>query len=102
MTEINIMLVNSSGNYYSEGIANKPLNPNLGIAYIASLLKTACNANVKVVEIPPYRLSHKQLYKIISDFNPDILGITSKTFNILSAYDVAKMAKEVAREKQKN
>jgi len=90
-----VMLINPSENSSHEGNTRKPLNPNLGLAYIASFLKKECNVVVRMIEMHPYELSAEQLRGIVGDFVPDIVGITSKTFNILTAYKVANLVREI-------
>lgn len=95
---INVLLIDPSEGLFQEGNYGKPLAPNLGLAYIASSLKKECHATVKITEMRPYDISMSKLGTIIDGFSPDIVGITAKTFNILSAYKVADLVKRIRPE----
>ncbi len=71
--------------------------PYLGLAYIAAVLERN-GYIVKVVDMYAYRTTLNELKKIINDIKPGIVGLTARTCNILDAYNVAKLVKQLDEE----
>ncbi len=67
------------------------LIPNLGIAYMASILKNEGH-EVNVIDALAEGLSRASLINKIAVVQPDIVGLTASTYQI---YDAAEIAKEV-------
>lgn len=65
----------------------------LGLAYLAAVLDDE-GCDVKVVDCPAMGLDHHALSRIISDFEPTLVGITSMTPTINSAIKSAEVIKE--------
>jgi len=87
-----IFLVNPGD--YGEGEAYGPLlSPHMGLAYIASYLKHH-NHDVEVIEMPVYKLSYEDIVKRVKEFGTNVLGITARSFNILSADKLATLVKK--------
>jgi radical SAM superfamily enzyme YgiQ (UPF0313 family) len=69
------------------------LFPPLGLAYLASpLLKDGYN--VKIIDASSYQYTNDQIYKILSDFKPDIIGISSVTSSADESYFLANHLKD--------
>ena len=79
---------------YGEGKAYGPLlSPHMGVAYMASYLKHH-NHDVEVIEMPVYQMSYEDILKRVKEFSTDVLAITARSFNILSADKLATLAKK--------
>ena len=68
--------------------------PNLGLAYIGTYLNHKGHT-VKIVDMATYKSDVKSLKNIVREFEPDVVGVTAASFNILPAYDVLHAVKEV-------
>lgn len=94
-----IMLITPGNlaNQDSEGGRGVVYSPNLGLTYLASYIEKLHGDKVEVaiVETVPEHLSDGDLKKKLVDFRPDMVGISSKTFNILSAYRLLRMVKAI-------
>ena len=66
-----------------------------GIGRIATYTKLYGH-EIKIVDMATYRVDFNKLVTIIKEYKPDIVGITSSTFNILSAYETARKVKFVS------
>lgn len=63
------------------------VQPPLGLAYIAAVLKEN-NIDVEILDLAALNLSNQQAKEIIEKLNPDIIGITAATNTIEEAYDL--------------
>jgi len=70
--------------------------PPLGIAYLASVVRK--DHEVKLLDANALRIGLKEIRKIIDDFSPDIVGITSTTANIFNAFEIADICKEINKD----
>jgi len=68
-------------------------SPPIGLAYLASVLRD--QHEVKIVDSNILGYSMDDVRRVLKEFYPDIVGVTSVTPSIPQAYRVAKMAKEV-------
>ncbi len=75
-----------------KGFRHQRLLP-IGLGYLAAVLERE-NHEVKIVDCPVLGIDCSALQQVIQEFNPDIIGITSMTTTIDSAFAVAKTAKE--------
>ena len=88
-----ISLINP-GQMSGEGFAYGDLTfPLVGLASIATCLREQ-RFDLEVLEVSAYKLSNAQVKARLMRQKPDLVGITAKTFNIRSAYEVARMVKE--------
>ena len=69
--------------------------PNMGIVYIASYLKLKTEACMLILDAAAERITSRSVTDIIKDFDPSLVCISSKTFNILSTYKYAKLVKNI-------
>jgi len=76
-----------------QGIGHHPLFPPLGLAYMAAVLDQN-GFEVKIIDAPVLQFSHEKLQAEIAAFQPDIVGISSMTPTIESAFKAARLAKE--------
>jgi anaerobic magnesium-protoporphyrin IX monomethyl ester cyclase len=72
---------------------NHPLLPPLGLTYLAASLEQN-DHEIKIIDCPASNFNHEKLKKELSSFAPDIVGITSLTPTIDSAFQSARIAKE--------
>ena len=68
-------------------------SPPLGLAYLASVLRG--KHEVKIIDSNILNYNMEDVRRKLTDFYPEIVGITSVTPSIPQAYRVAKIAKEV-------
>ena len=67
--------------------------PSLGLAYIGSYLKLKGIEN-KIIDMVTYGVTYEELPFQINSFEPDIVGISSASFNILDAYKTIEIVKQ--------
>ncbi len=86
-------------NQDSEGGRGVVYSPNMGLAYLTKCVEKLFGDRVEVtvMETVPQRLFDNDVRRRLSEIGPDLVGISAKTFNILSAYRLAGLAKEVDR-----
>lgn len=95
---MNVMLINPSslsGESSEVGYKSKSTTPNMGLIYIATYLKSKTNAKVLLLDMTIDDLDYQKTTSIIRDFRPVIVGISSKTFTILSTYQLAGIVKSI-------
>jgi len=68
--------------------------PPLGLAYIYSYLKENLDCYVGIVDCVPDRISYKKLEHTVKQINPDIIGITVHSHNLIDAILVSKLSKK--------
>ncbi len=71
--------------------------PPLGLAYLASVAREK-GFDSKIIDSIAEDLTFEEVEKIMKDYSPDIVAITSTTSMIPDAYQVAKKAKEISRD----
>ncbi|MEW6096606.1 MAG: radical SAM protein [bacterium] len=71
--------------------------PPLGILYIASYMKENSNHEVEILDTQVEDIDYDQIKDKIRNYSPQVVGITTMTFNLLDVMDVAKAVKEVDR-----
>lgn len=69
--------------------------PPLGILYIASYLREHSDHEVTVLDMPVEGMSAKDITRIISGWQPDIVGITTTTFTLIDVLLVVQAVKRV-------
>ncbi|MEM0160727.1 MAG: radical SAM protein [Thermoplasmata archaeon] len=68
--------------------------PPLGLAYLASVARSKSH-DAKIVDSLVENLTFEELRKIMEQYSPDVIAITSTTSMIPDAYEVAKIAKDI-------
>lgn len=71
--------------------------PPLGLLYIASYIKENSDNEVEILDTQVENLDYDQIKYKIRDYQPQVVGITTMTFNLLDVMDVVKAVKEVNR-----
>ncbi|MBI4667949.1 MAG: cobalamin B12-binding domain-containing protein [Elusimicrobia bacterium] len=90
------LLINP-GETTGEGRAYGPLtSPHMVLAYLAAYLK-ARGEDVKIIEMPTYKMSHEDVFEAIKHYAPDVVGLTVRSFNIKSAYKIAVGVKKLSK-----
>jgi len=87
-----VLLIDPARGFYAEKSPGKIIKqtPNIGLAYLAAILKKE-GIDVDVLDIS---ITKRSLIDVLKSFEPDIVGISSMTFNIKDAYICAKTAKK--------
>lgn len=67
--------------------------PPLGLMYIAAHLRKTSHHEVAVLDTLVERLDYEALSKRITDYAPDIVGISATSFTLVDAYKTAEAAK---------
>ena len=84
---------NSQQERYGKLSAVGTLYPPLGLAYVAAVAEK--HAEVKVVDAEAMAYSYQDVEKIIREYNPDIIGMTTYCTTLSRCYKVADMAKNI-------
>ena len=72
------------------------LQPPLGLMYIASNLLKAGYDRVKIIDSQAEKLSYEDIENLIYNEQPDVVGMTSLTFNMVDVMLTAKIVRSVA------
>ena len=90
-----ILLINP-GTMHGEGESYGALtNPIMGLAYLATYLNNH-GFEVEVMEMSTYRQGFKDVEARLKALKPALVGISSKTFNILAGYKIANLVKSIS------
>ena len=82
-----------------KGLENgKGVYPKLGLLYVAGYLEQELGIIPTVIDCPAERLDHDGLGRRLREVNPDILGISTLTFNLIDCWKATKLAKQVLPE----
>ncbi len=65
----------------------------INLAYLAAVLENA-GYEIKVIDCPALKINHDKLREELASFGPDLVGISSMTPTIVSAFLAARAAKE--------
>ncbi|MHA1558650.1 MAG: B12-binding domain-containing radical SAM protein [Alphaproteobacteria bacterium] len=74
-------------------IRGEPYTPPMGLAYLASSLEQAGH-KVRIVDSVNMNYSHKEIYREIKNFEPDVVGSDSFTASIYESLKILKNVKE--------
>ena len=94
---MNVLLIDpptTTGLVSEKGGRNKLSTPFMGTLYIGTYLKVKHGAEVKVVDPQVMNLNVRSINNLVQSFQPDLVGITAKTFNCLGAFRVAEYIKK--------
>jgi anaerobic magnesium-protoporphyrin IX monomethyl ester cyclase len=84
---------------YADELNNlTPFVPNTGLLYLCSVVEQNTDIPVKYVDMAATRMSFRELSLYIKEWKPTYVGISAKTFNILSAYTIAGLVKECSKD----
>jgi len=71
-------------------------NPPLGLLYLAGYIqKFSPSVNLKISDFQAEKSDYKKIEEVIKKFFPDVIGITVMSFNLIDAYEIAKIAKKI-------
>lgn len=70
-------------------------SPNMGILYMATYLKSKTHAKVSILDMAANNIEFTRLPDIFKYFQPSLVCISSKTFNILSTYKISRIVKKI-------
>ncbi len=87
------ILLIKSGNLNTRAIG---ITPPLGLMYIASFIEETRRDDVRIFDIRFYREPLKEIYRIIAEFDPDIIGISALTLEAPALYQIAHFIKMVS------
>ncbi|MEW6455509.1 MAG: radical SAM protein [Acidobacteriota bacterium] len=89
-----VMLLVPPGGYFAERWTKGTLMPALGILYIAAYLENK-GMEVKVVPSEVLELKWREIEKEISNYKPDVVGVTTTTENRFLAFELIRRSKKV-------
>jgi radical SAM superfamily enzyme YgiQ (UPF0313 family) len=69
--------------------------PPLGLMYLASYIKRYNKYEVRILDAIAESMGYQEIQKYIREYQPQLIGITAHTHNLLDVIAVAKIAKEV-------
>ena len=75
--------------------AGKGVYPKLGMLYVASYLEAHGGVTPEIVDCPAERLDYPGLEGRLRRLAPDVVGITTLTFNLIDAWKVVRLAKRL-------
>lgn len=70
-------------------------SPPLGIMYVAAYIREHTSHQISLLDCQAEELSYKQIEAEIKKRKPDVVGITTLTFNLIDTLEVAKIVKKV-------
>ncbi len=73
-------------------------SPPLGLLYLASYILEYTSHEVRVLDSQVEKISFEGIKKAISDFNPDVVGLTAMSFTLYDCLQVARVAKEINKD----
>ena len=88
-----VLLADPGRRYLEKSEPVPKVYPHIGLAYMGTLLR---ERGIDV-EVYDEGVDTHQFGNILSQYNPDVVAITSMTFNILDAYRLARVTKEHSR-----
>jgi radical SAM superfamily enzyme YgiQ (UPF0313 family) len=82
--------------HLGERAAGVATTPNIGLIYMATYLNSVAGADANMIDMAAGKQSPADLARTIKSTRPAIVGFSSKTFNILAVYALAKIVKSVS------
>ncbi|MDF1664061.1 MAG: radical SAM protein [Planctomycetota bacterium] len=74
--------------------SGKGIYPKLGLLYVASYLEAQCpNVQVSVLDANARALSYEEVGQELFEIKPDLVGISTLTFNLIDAWKTTKLIK---------
>ncbi|MCA8925156.1 MAG: B12-binding domain-containing radical SAM protein [Planctomycetes bacterium] len=75
--------------------AGKGVYPKLGLLYVAAHLEAHGGVTPEIVDCPAERLDYAQLERRLRQRTPDVVGLTTLTFNLIDAWKVVRLVKRI-------
>lgn len=79
--------------YYAKGLNNATIYPPLGLAYMAAVLRNK-GFECIIIDANVLRMSNEKVIERLSEFNPDIVGITSNIVLVRAGVELSRMIKK--------
>ena len=79
-------------------IKTREFRPRLGILYVAGYLRDKMGIIPDIVDCPAEDIEINDIKNVIDKYNPDIVGLSVLTFNLLECLEVAKSIKRIKRD----
>ncbi|MGC8756749.1 MAG: B12-binding domain-containing radical SAM protein [bacterium] len=86
------VLLIKSGNLNTRA---RGITPPLGLMYVASYIRETRGDEVRIFDIRFYKEPLKEIYRIIHEFQPDIVGISALTLEAPAMYQIARFVKMI-------
>lgn len=86
------ILLIKSGNLNTRAIG---MTPPLGLMYIAAYINATRGDEIRIFDIRFYKEPLKEIYRIIDEFDPDVIGISALTLEAPALYQIAHFIKMV-------
>ena len=93
---MNVLLVDppsASGDVLETEGRNKLTTPNMGLMYIGTYIRNKEKINVRIIDPQLFDFREENILELLNDFKPQLVGISSKTFNVEGAYAFASLVK---------
>jgi radical SAM superfamily enzyme YgiQ (UPF0313 family) len=72
---------------------SRGITPPLGLMYVASYVRATRRDDVRIFDIRFYQEPLKEIYRILQEFEPDIVGISALTLEAPAMYQIAHFVK---------
>lgn len=76
--------------------SGKGVYPKLGLLYVAAYVEKKRGVSPRVIDCPAERLDHEGLEARLRAEPPDVVGVTTLTFNLIDAWKAVRTVKRVA------
>ena len=73
--------------------SGKGVYPKLGLLYVAAYLEEKLGIVPSVIDAPAERLDYEGLERRVREVNPDLVGITTLTFNLIDCWKTVRLVK---------
>lgn len=75
--------------------SGKGVYPKLGLLYVAAHLEHATGTSPTVIDCPAERLDHDGLARRVAELRPDLVGLTTLTFNLIDCWKAVRTIKRL-------
>lgn len=98
MNRIDVLMLDpvSDQGFTFEGSTTVPMGPNYGPLLLATIAKVWCNANSDFIDLRCYGEPDKTLEDYFKENEVGVVGISTKTFNILGVYTISALIKKLS------
>jgi radical SAM superfamily enzyme YgiQ (UPF0313 family) len=86
------ILLIKSGNMNTRSIG---ITPPLGLMYVASYVREVRGDEVRIFDIRFYKEPLKEIYRVLVEFEPDMIGISALTLEATALYQIAHFVKMI-------
>lgn len=82
----------------SEAGSTRIATPNMGLISLGTYLKAKTGSRISILDMAAEKVGFSDIATVLTNSKPNLVGISAKTYNILSAYRIASTIKEVSPE----